>query len=93
MVSPVGNVANDAGFAWCEPDELVIGGGGTCTAATAPGFPNGAATAISSMPLKKGTTFPYAGFGTASASGWYYDCNGNPSMGGIAQAVVACLKP
>src|SRR3546814_243771 len=93
VTSPFGNILGDAGFAWCDPDELVMGGGGTCSAATVSGYPGGAGTAISSMPVKKGQPFPHPGFGGATENGWYYDCNGYPGVGGIGQAVAACFKP
>jgi len=91
VTSSSGNLAGDAAFAGCNDDELVIGGGGTCS--SAPTFQSGAGASISSMPITKGATFPFAGFGVAPSNGWYYDCNGSPGIGGIATAVVACVKP
>ena len=87
----MGNISGDAAFASCNDDEVVVGGGGTCSI-----FYNGeASTAISSLPVMKGVAFPGwgTGAGVAGSNGWYYDCNGHPGIGGIATAVAACLKP
>ena len=90
VTSNPGNLLGDAAFAVCDDDELVVGGGGTCS--PGPSLPEGIGTAISSMPIKKGEPFPYAGFGFSPGNGWYYDCNGRWEIGGIATAVVACVK-
>ena len=93
VASPYGNLLGDAAFAGCNDNELVIGGGGSCSILTGTVLAGGMATAISSMPVLKGQIFPYAGFGIAPNNGWYYDCNGNPGIGGIAIAIVACVTP
>src|SRR3546814_7102211 len=59
VTSPLGNIAGDGAFAGYTSEELVIGGGGTCTT-----FNNGVpSTLITSLPMVKGTSFPYVPWG------------------------------
>lgn len=89
VTSPLGNIAGDGAFAGCDAEELVIGGGGTCTTFNS----RTTSTLITSMPMIKGQRFPHAPWGNAPLDGWHTDCNGNPLIGGIAIAIVACVKP
>src|SRR3546814_6024966 len=89
VTSPLGNIAGDGAFAGYTSEELVIGGGGTCTT-----FNNGVpSTLITSLPMVKGQRFPYVPWGNAPLDGWHTDCDGNVPNGGIATAIVACVKP
>src|SRR3546814_13385111 len=82
--SPLGNIAGDGAFAGYTSEELVIGGGGTCTT-----FNNGVpSTLITSLPMVKGQRFPYVPWGNAPLDGWHTACDGNVPYGGIATAKI-----
>lgn len=83
--SPFGNIWNgypDAGVAWCNDDEIVVGGGGQCH----DGF-NGKITSLS--PVKAGDTFWDGSI--AFADGWFANCwaNGEDTP---ARAIAYCIK-
>lgn len=95
IVTAFGNLAQDAAFAACNDDEVIVSGGGTCTT-----FPNGTwATLISSTPVKKGQELIYGLYSPAysapvTTDGWYADCNGSGATGngGEATAYAVCLQ-
>ena len=72
--------------AYCLSSEVVIGGGGQCSADA--NLPSGYGTLLASMPVNTGDVLMLATNGSAVANGWYVDCNGTS----LALAYVACLK-
>lgn len=86
----VGNINGDGGVAYCQDDEIVIGGGGLCQG------PNPRFFLHISMPVKKGDVVDASGPYTVTGTGWHANCYSGSSLesqyDAPAAAYAICLQ-
>ena len=84
--SVFGNVNGDGAVAYCNSDEMVIGGGGVCASGTT-NFVH------ASYPVSAGDVVFASGSYSIAADGWFANCFNVPGYAETAaQAFAICLK-